>query len=179
MTRCAGALSVNALLNSDEEIMLSIRPAQATDVPQILSFIKALALYERAPHEVLATEASLQASLFGATPQAQVLLCFNEQVAVGFAVYFYSYYTWLGRKGIYLEDLFVAPEHRGLGAGKALLQKLAQIAVAEQCGRLEWSVLDWNTPAIDFYCSLGAVAQDEWTRYRLSGEALLKLGSAQ
>jgi GNAT superfamily N-acetyltransferase len=159
--------------------MLSIRPAQASDVPQILAFIKALALYERAPHEVLATEEILLHSLFGPTPQAQVLLCFQEQVAVGFAVYFFSYSTWLGKKGIYLEDLFVLPEYRGLGAGKALLQKLAQIAVTEQCGRLEWSVLDWNTPAIDFYRSLGAVPQDEWTRYRLTGAALLKLGSAQ
>jgi GNAT superfamily N-acetyltransferase len=152
-----------------------IRPATALDVPLILDFIRALALYERAAAEVVADEERLRETLFGESPQAKVLLALWEGVPVGFAVYFFSYSTWLARKGLYLEDLFVLPEARGKGAGKALLQRLARIAVEEGCGRLEWSVLDWNQPAIDFYLSLGAVPQSEWTRYRLSGTALQEL----
>ncbi len=155
--------------------MLMIRPATALDVPLILDFIRALALYERAAAEVVADEERLRETLFGESPQAKVLLALWEGVPVGFAVYFFSYSTWLARKGLYLEDLFVLPEARGKGAGKALLQRLARIAVEEGCGRLEWSVLDWNQPAIDFYLSLGAVPQSEWTRYRLSGTALQEL----
>lgn len=155
--------------------MLMIRPATALDVPLILNFIRALALYERAAAEVVADEERLRETLFGESPQAKVLLALWEGVPVGFAVYFFSYSTWLARKGLYLEDLFVLPEARGKGAGKALLQRLARIAVEEGCGRLEWSVLDWNQPAIDFYLSLGAVPQSEWTRYRLSGTALQEL----
>jgi GNAT superfamily N-acetyltransferase len=155
--------------------VLMIRPATALDVPLILDFIRALALYERAAAEVVADEERLRETLFGESPQAKVLLALWEGVPVGFAVYFFSYSTWLARKGLYLEDLFVLPEARGKGAGKALLQRLARIAVEEGCGRLEWSVLDWNQPAIDFYLSLGAVPQSEWTRYRLSGTALQEL----
>ncbi len=152
--------------------MLTIRCATALDVSLILDFIRALALYERAAAEVVADEERLRETLFGESPQAKVLLALWEGSPVGFAVYFFSYSTWLARKGLYLEDLFVLPEARGKGAGKALLQRLARIAVEEGCGRLEWSVLDWNQPAIDFYLSLGAVPQSEWTRYRLSGAAL-------
>jgi GNAT superfamily N-acetyltransferase len=158
--------------------MLTIRPAVVEDVPQILAFIRELALYERAPNEVLADESILRSSLFGDSPQARVLLCYCDAQAVGFAVYFYSYSTWLGKKGIYLEDLYVSPAFRGRGAGKALLTALAKMAVAESCGRLEWSVLDWNTPAIEFYQALGAVPQSEWTRFRLTGEALASLGNS-
>ena len=155
--------------------MLTIRPATALDVPLILDFIRALALYERAAAEVVADEERLRETLFGESPQAKVVLALWEGRPVGFAVYFFSYSTWLARKGLYLEDLFVLPEARGNGVGKALLPQLARIAVEEGCGRLEWSVLDWNQPAIDFYLSLGAVPQSEWTRYRLSGTDLQEL----
>lgn len=155
--------------------MLTIRPATALDVPLILDFIRALALYERAAVEVVADEERLRETLFGESPQAKVVLALWEGRPVGFAVYFFSYSTWLARKGLYLEDLFVLPEARGNGVGKALLRQLARIAVEEGCGRLEWSVLDWNQPAIDFYLSLGAVPQSEWTRYRLSGTDLQEL----
>ncbi len=155
--------------------MLTIRPATALDVPLILDFIRALALYERAAAEVVADEERLRETLFGESPQAKVVLALWEGRPVGFAVYFFSYSTWLARKGLYLEDLFVLPEARGNGVGKALLRQLARIAVEEGCGRLEWSVLDWNQPAIDFYLSLGAVPQSEWTRYRLSGTDLQEL----
>lgn len=155
--------------------MLTIRPATALDVPLILDFIRALALYERAAAEVVADEERLRETLFGESPQAKVVLALWEGRPVGFAVYFFSYSTWLARKGLYLEDLFVLPEARGNGVGKALLRQLTRIAVEEGCGRLEWSVLDWNQPAIDFYLSLGAVPQSEWTRYRLSGTDLQEL----
>jgi GNAT superfamily N-acetyltransferase len=155
--------------------VLTIRPATALDVPLILDFIRALALYERAAVEVVADEERLRETLFGESPQAKVVLALWEGRPVGFAVYFFSYSTWLARKGLYLEDLFVLPEARGNGVGKALLRQLARIAVEEGCGRLEWSVLDWNQPAIDFYLSLGAVPQSEWTRYRLSGTDLQEL----
>jgi GNAT superfamily N-acetyltransferase len=155
--------------------VLTIRPATALDVPLILDFIRALALYERAAAEVVADEERLRETLFGESPQAKVVLALWEGRPVGFAVYFFSYSTWLARKGLYLEDLFVLPEARGNGVGKALLRQLARIAVEEGCGRLEWSVLDWNQPAIDFYLSLGAVPQSEWTRYRLSGTDLQEL----
>ncbi|MFZ9585021.1 MAG: GNAT family N-acetyltransferase [Pseudohongiellaceae bacterium] len=156
-------------------MVLTIRPATALDVPLILDFIRALALYERAAAEVVADEERLRETLFGESPQAKVVLALWEGRPVGFAVYFFSYSTWLARKGLYLEDLFVLPEARGNGVGKALLRQLARIAVEEGCGRLEWSVLDWNQPAIDFYLSLGAVPQSEWTRYRLSGTDLQEL----
>ncbi len=152
--------------------LFSITPATPADVPQILSFIRELAVYEREPDAVLATEADLHSALFGNAPKVFCLLCRDGEVALGFALYFYNFSTWLGRHGLYLEDLYVSPEHRGRGAGKQLLQHLAAIAVKEGCGRFEWSVLDWNQPAIDFYQSFGAEPMSDWTIYRLTGEAL-------
>lgn len=149
-----------------------IRPATVDDAGLILGFIRELAVYEKAGSAVRTDEASIAASLFGADATARALICEVNGEAVGYAVYFYNYSTWLGRKGIYLEDLYVSPEKRGLGAGRALLQHLARQAVDEGCGRLEWSVLDWNAPAIAFYTAAGARPQDEWTVYRLQGEAL-------
>lgn len=160
----------NSMNNSIQN--LQIRPATPADVPQILAFITELAIYEKAEHEVVATEQHIQDALFCAQPRAFALICEAKDQAIGFAVYFYNYSTWLGQHGIYLEDLYVTPESRGLGAGKALLKQLAEIALAENCGRVEWSVLDWNKPAIDFYESLHAKPQDEWTVYRLSGNSL-------
>jgi len=151
---------------------LNIRPAVRTDAAQILAFITELADYERARHEVIASVADIERSLFDEGSTVQSLICEREGQAIGFAVYFYSYSTWLGRNGIYLEDLYITPEQRGGGAGRELLRHIAREAVANSCGRLEWSVLDWNAPAIGFYESLGAEAQDEWIRYRLDGEKL-------
>ncbi len=151
---------------------IDIRPATVGDVALILRFIKELAAYERAEQEVVATEASLRASLFGEGARAHALICRVAGVEAGFAVYFFNYSTWQGREGLYLEDLYVSPANRKAGAGKAMLQHLARIAVKKGCGRFEWSVLDWNAPAIAFYRSIGAVAMDEWVRYRLAGEAL-------
>ncbi len=150
---------------------ITIRPAQADDVALILRFIRELAAYERAEDEVVATEADLRQSLFGEGP-ARALICSVDGVEAGFAVYFFNYSTWQGRKGLYLEDLYLTPAHRKVGAGKALLQHLARIAVAEGCGRFEWSVLTWNEPALQFYRSIGAWPMDEWVRYRLAGPAL-------
>ncbi len=151
-----------------------IRPAIADDAGLILHFIRELAIYEKAESSVQTDEAGIRASLFAADAKAQALICERGGQAIGYAVFFYNYSTWLGRNGIYLEDLYVSPEARGSGAGKALLQHIARLAVAQGCGRFEWSVLDWNTPAIDFYKAAGAVAQDEWTVYRLQGDALQK-----
>ncbi|WP_298923804.1 GNAT family N-acetyltransferase [uncultured Ramlibacter sp.] len=151
---------------------IDIRPAQADDAALILRFIKELAAYEKAEDEVVASEADIRASLFGADSPARALVCSVDGVAAGFAVYFFNYSTWQGRKGLYLEDLYLTPAHRGVGAGKALLQQLARIAVAQGCGRFEWSVLDWNEPALQFYRSIGAWPMDEWVRYRLAGPAL-------
>src|SRR5947207_850020 len=144
-----------------------IRPARVEDVPIILELIRDLATYERAPDEVTATKEQLVDVLFGKRPAAEVLLAFEGQSPVGFAVFFHNFSTWLARPGLYLEDLFVRPSARGRGLGKALLIELAKIAAARNCGRMEWAVLDWNTPAIDFYKSLGATAMDEWTVYRM------------
>jgi GNAT superfamily N-acetyltransferase len=154
---------------------LTIRPAVEADTATILSFIKGLADYERLSHEVMVTQESLRQSLFGPTPGAEVILAFVGDEAAGFALFFHNYSTFLGKRGVYLEDLFVKPNHRGFGVGKALLVRLATIAVERGCGRLEWAVLDWNTPAIDFYKNLGAVAMDEWTTFRVTGESLNKL----
>jgi len=151
---------------------LTIRGAVAADVPQILAFIKALAVYEKLEHMVVADEAKLAKTLFGERPVAEVRIAEWQNKPAGFALFFHNYSTFLGRPGIYLEDLFVLPEYRGNGIGKALLIHLAQLAVQRDCGRLEWSVLDWNTPAIEFYKALGAVPMDEWTTYRVTGEAL-------
>lgn len=151
---------------------LSIKAATAADIPRIMDFIRELAEYEREPDAVIASEADLSAALFGEAPRVFAVLCWDGEVAVGFALYFYNFSTWLGRHGLYLEDLYVTPEARGQGAGKLLLQHLAKVAVTEGCGRFEWSVLNWNQPAIDFYESFGAAPQSEWTTYRLHGEAL-------
>jgi GNAT superfamily N-acetyltransferase len=152
-----------------------IRPARVEDVPIILQLIRDLATYERAPNDVTATEEQLIEVLFGARPSAEVLLAFEQEIAVGFAVFFHNFSTWLGRPGLYLEDLFVKPEVRGKGYGRALLVRLAIIARERGCGRMEWAVLDWNDPAIQFYRKLGAKPMDEWTVFRLTGEGITKL----
>ena len=152
-----------------------IRSARVDDVPIILQLIRDLATYERAPDEVTATEEQLLDVLFGERPAAEVLLAFEGKLPVGFAVYFYNFSTWLGRPGLYLEDLFVKPEKRGKGYGRALLERLAQIAKERGCGRMEWAVLDWNEPAIQFYRKLGAQPMDEWTVFRLTEEGIAKL----
>ncbi len=158
--------------------MFDIRAARADDVAQILDFIRQLADFERAPEQVLATEELLAESLFGPQAVSRALVCERHERPIGFAVYFYNYSTWLGRKGLYLEDLFIEPSSRRAGAGTALLRHLARLAVAEGCGRFEWSVLDWNEAAIRFYEALGAQAQAEWITYRLSGAALRRLADA-
>ena len=156
----------------------TIRAATVDDVPVILELIRALATYERAPNEVTATEKRLVEVLFGEKPAAEVLLAFENETAVGFAVFFHNFSTWLGRPGIYLEDLFVRPEERGKGYGRALLIQLAKIARERGCGRLEWAVLDWNEPAIEFYRKLGAKPMDEWTVFRLTRDGIEKLADA-
>jgi len=148
-------------------------------VPAILSLIKGLAQYERLSHEVVATEKSLRESLFGARRLAEVVIGYADTQPAGFAVFFHNYSTFLGRPGIYLEDLFVLPDWRRRGLGTQLLRYIARQAVARGCGRLEWSVLDWNEPAIGFYKKLGAQAMDEWTVYRVTGNALEKLASGK
>jgi GNAT superfamily N-acetyltransferase len=153
-------------------VSISIREAGLADSAQILAFITELAIYEKAEHEVIANVSDIEQSLFAADSPARALICSRDGQPIGYAVYFLSYSTWLGRKGMYLEDLYISPSQRGSGAGKQLLRHLAKIACASGCGRLEWSVLDWNEPAIKFYQSLGAAAQDEWIRYRLQGETL-------
>jgi GNAT superfamily N-acetyltransferase len=158
--------------------MASIRFADAADTPVILRFIRALAAYEKLEQDCIATEDSLRSTLFGPKPYAEVLLIEEDGHAHGFALFFHNYSTFLARPGIYLEDLFVDPAQRGKGYGKALLAKLAEIAVARGCGRLEWSVLDWNQPSIDFYLSIGARPMDEWTIYRVDGDALTALSKA-
>lgn len=155
----------------------TIRPATAGDVPAILRLIRALAEYEKLLHEAVATEEDLRRTLFGAKPAAEVLLAEQDGRAVGMALFFQNYSTFLGKPGIYLEDLFVEPACRGQGIGKALLQAVARLAVQRGCGRFEWSVLDWNQPAIDFYRSLGAQPMSDWTVFRVTGKALEQLGS--
>lgn len=149
-----------------------IRHATPDDTPAIAELIRALAEYERLSHDVVFDEADLRRHLFGARPYAEVLLAEHEGEVVGFAFFFHNFSTFLGRPGIYLEDLFVQPQHRARGFGRALLARLAAIAVERGCGRLEWSVLDWNAPSIAFYRALGALPMDEWTTFRLAGEAL-------
>ncbi len=156
------------MLNGD----FQIRAAGAEDVPLLLEFIRDLAEYERLSHEVVATEESLRSSLFGERPAAEAVLGFLNGRAVAFAVFFHNFSTFLGRSGIYLEDLFVKPEARGHGIGRAMLAWVARLARERCCGRLQWAVLDWNEPAIRFYQSLGAKPLDTWTVYRLTGEAL-------
>ena len=156
-----------------------IRPAHVEDVPVILQLIRDLATYERAPDEASATEEQLAEVLFGEKPAAEVLLAFEEESPVGFAVYFFNFSTWLGRAGLYLEDLFVKPEKRGKGYGRALLIELAKIARDRGCGRMEWAVLDWNEPAIKFYRALGAKPMNEWTVFRLTGGEIGKLANSE
>ena len=151
---------------------ITIRPAVINDAETIRQFILDLAIYEKAEHEMLANEDHIRNTLFCENPQAFALITEIDGTAVGFAVYFFSYSTWLGKYGIYLEDLYVSLEERGKGAGKALLKELARIAVDRDCGRLEWCVLDWNEPSIKFYEAMGAKPKDGWTVYRLDGEAL-------
>ena len=157
--------------------MILVREASAADVALILSFIRELAEYERLSHEVVATEDGLRESLFGERPYAEVLIAEHDGSPAGFALFFHNYSTFLGRPGIYLEDLYVRPEFRGAGTGKKLLVRLARLARSRGCGRLEWWVLDWNEPSIGFYEKLGAVPMDDWTVYRVSGPALEDLAS--
>lgn len=151
---------------------ITIREGTTEDVAQIYHFIRELAVYEKALEEVTTDEPMLREALFGNTARAFPLICELDGTAVGFAIYFYNFSTWLGKYGIFLEDLYVSPEYRGHGAGKALLQYLARKAVDEGCGRFEWNVLDWNEPAISFYEACGAVPMSEWVGYRLQGTAL-------
>ncbi|WDK00940.1 GNAT family N-acetyltransferase [Xanthomonas campestris] len=151
---------------------LQIRSATPADAALLHELVTALAVYEREPDAVKATPEDLRASLFGDGATAHALLCEQGGQVLGFAVYFFNYSTWLGRNGLYLEDLFVRPQARGQGAGLALLRHLAQLAVDKDCGRFEWSVLDWNQPAIEFYQAVGARPMEGWTVYRLDGERL-------
>lgn len=156
---------------------ITLRPATRADIPQIFDFIRGLAEYEKLAHEAVATPALLERHLFGDRPAAEVVIAEADGVPAGFALFFHSFSTFLGQPGLYLEDLFVLPSHRGLGLGKRLMAHLARLAVERGCGRFEWSVLDWNTPAIDFYRRLGAVGLDAWTVQRVSGEALQALAA--
>lgn len=158
---------------------IEIRDATVDDPGLILRFVKELAAYERAPEAVTATEADIRHSLFGEDAIVHAVICEIGGVPAGFALYFFNYSTWLGRRGLYLEDLYVSPAYRRAGAGKALLKHLARVARSRECGRLEWSVLDWNTPAIRFYESIGAEPVQEWVGYRLAGEALDRLASGE
>jgi len=158
--------------------MLVIRKAAREDVPAILALVRELAVYEREPLAVVATEADFLRDGFGSTPAFRVLIAEEDAAVVGFAFYFFSYSTWVGRKCLYLEDLFVQPAHRGRGAGIALMRELAREAIAKECRRFVWQVLDWNEPAIAFYERLGAQVQREWLHVRLEGEALATLAGA-
>ncbi|MGA2276602.1 MAG: GNAT family N-acetyltransferase [Terracidiphilus sp.] len=155
---------------------ITIRPATRADLPRILAFIRALAAYERAPDAVTSTEASLERDGFGPNPHFFCLIAEYDGQTAGFALYFFNYSSWVGL-GIYLEDIFVEPEFRGLGIGKALLEHVAAIAVERGCQRLQWAVLDWNTPAIDFYRAMGSEFLDEWRNVCVSGEALKRLAN--
>ena len=154
-----------------------IRPATPDDAPLIVELIRGLAEYERLAHECVATEERIRASLFGPRPEAEVVIAEADGRAAGFALFFHNYSTFLARRGLYLEDLFVYPEFRGRGVGRALLRHLARLAVERECGRLEWWVLDWIEPALRFYRSLGARPMDDWTVYRLTGDALRRLAA--
>lgn len=157
---------------------LTIRTANKDDTATIFHFIKELAIYEKEPEAVTATLDDIETSIFGPDSTVEGLICEHEGKPIGFAVYFYNYSTWLGKNGLYLEDLYVSPDFRGLGAGKALLKTLAQKAVKENCGRFEWSVLDWNTPSIQFYESIGAKPKSGWIGYQLTGDTLLNFANS-
>lgn len=152
--------------------VIEIRKATIEDAALILRFVTELAIYEKAENEVIATEFDIQKSLFATDSKTKAVICNINNEPVGFAVYFFNYSTWLGKHGLYLEDLYVSPEYRGSGAGKALLKYLAKIALSKNCGRFEWSVLDWNERAIQFYRSIGAKPQSDWVGYRLTGKSL-------
>jgi GNAT superfamily N-acetyltransferase len=169
-------MTISGDMNSQSNF--EIRPARVEDVSVILELIRELATYERAPDEVTATEEQLVGVLFGERPAAEVLLAFEGKSPIGFAVFFHNFSTWLGRPGLYLEDLFVKPEKRGKGYGRALLVELAEIARERDCGRMEWAVLDWNEPAIEFYRALGAKPMHEWTVFRLTREEIAKLAKS-
>jgi GNAT superfamily N-acetyltransferase len=156
---------------------ITIRAAQPADVPQVLAFIRELAVYERLEHQVVATESDLAAALFGPRPYAEVVLGCLDGEPVGFGLFFHNFSTFLGKPGLYLEDLFVRPAARGAGVGRQLLAHLARAALERGCGRLDWAVLDWNQPSIGFYRRLGAVALDDWTTFRLTGAALERLAA--
>ncbi len=158
--------------------MISIRPVTIDDVPTMMRFVIELARYEKAEHEVKATASDIEAALFGEQARVEALLCENDGEPIGHAIFFTNFSTWLGKHGIFLEELYITPEQRGNGAGKALLQAVAAIAVERGCGRFEWNVLDWNAPAIGFYESLGAEPLSEWVGYRLTGPALAALGAS-
>ena len=159
------------------ETRLNIRSATEADIPLVLTFIRGLAEYEHLSHLVTATEETLRDALFGARPGAEVLLAFEAQTPVGFAVFFHNFSTFLGRRGWWLEDIYIDPAFRRKGYGRALLLHVARIAHERGCGRFEWSALDWNTPAIDFYKGLGAVPLDDWTIFRATGAALEKMAA--
>jgi GNAT superfamily N-acetyltransferase len=162
-------------VSTDTPNEFEIRVATPDDVPTILSLIRELADYERAPNDVVATEEGLRDVLFGARRSAEAVIGLEAGQPVGFAVFFHNFSTWLGRPGLYLEDLFVRPDRRGKGYGRALLTHLAKIAHERNCGRMEWAVLDWNDPAIQFYRKLGAKPMDEWTVFRLDGAGIRRL----
>ena len=151
---------------------LTVRKASAADSAILFKFIKDLAIYEKAEHEVLATEMSIRETLFAENSHVFALICELDGQAIGSAIYFFNYSTWLAKSGLYLEDLYVMPEYRGKGAGVKLLKAMANIAIAKDCARFEWSCLDWNTPSREFYHSLGAQAQEEWVGYRMTGKTL-------
>jgi GNAT superfamily N-acetyltransferase len=161
------------------ETPIRIERATERDVPLILELINGLAVYEKLAHEVTATDAGLRETLFGARPAADVIIAYAGDTPAGFALFFHNYSTFLGKPGLYLEDLFVVPEFRGHGYGRELLQELAAIAVERDCGRFEWSVLDWNEPAIGFYKKLGAKLMDAWKIFRVTGDALTTLAATR
>ena len=157
----------------------SLRPATASDVSAIHALVRDLAVYEKLEHLMVSTPEDFSRELFGADARIECVMAIENEVAVGFALFFHNFSTFLGRKGLYLEDLFVKPECRGKGYGKALLVRLAQIAVARKCGRFEWSVLDWNTPSIDFYKAMGATVMPEWNIVRAAGGALTRMAQTE
>ncbi|HEY2711312.1 MAG TPA: GNAT family N-acetyltransferase [Chthoniobacterales bacterium] len=165
-------------MSSNKAPDFRIRPAQPADVSTILALIRDLAEYERAPNEVIASEELLEENLFGPRPSAEVLLGEENGEPVCFALFFHNFSTWMGRRGLYLEDLFVRPEKRDRGYGRALLVRLAQIAHERACGRMEWAVLDWNEPAIQFYRKLGARPNEDWTIFRLTRDGIAQLAQA-
>ncbi len=178
-SHAAGSRKVNvgeALTRTVHEIQITF--ATETDLPVILAFIRGLAEYEKLSHQCVATEELLRASLFGEKAYAEVLIARMDGVPVGFALFFHNYSTFLAKPGIYLEDVFVPPEHRGKGIGKALLKRIAQIAVERNCGRFEWSVLDWNEPSIQFYKRIGASVMDDWRICRMNAEQIAKLAES-